>query len=79
MRKERNQLPLRDLVEETLSHFSEGAKSVKAYSNDKTYIITKSGTPNEYWITLEEPGFPKSKTSSLHDIFHDVFGIEARY
>jgi hypothetical protein len=70
---------LSDLVEETLTHFQEGARSVKAYSNDKTYIITRGKSENEYWITLEEPGFPKTKTSSLEKYFEDVFGIEANY
>jgi len=79
MQAEKRTIPLLDLIEETLSHFSEGARSVKAYSNDKTYIITRSNEPGEFWVALEEPGFPKSKTTSLNEIFHDVFGIEAHY
>lgn len=75
MAKER----LHDLVEETLSHFSEGAKSVRAYSNDKTYIITRAKEKNEFFITLEEPGFPKTRTTSLDIFFNEVFGIEATY
>ena len=75
MRKER----LQDLVEETLSHFSEGARSVRAYSNDKTFIITRAKEQNEFYITLEEPGFPKTKTTSLEIFFAEVFGIEATY
>jgi hypothetical protein len=67
-----------DLLEETLSHFSEGARSVKAYTDDKTYIITKAGE-HEFWITLEEPGFPKNKTKSLDEHFKEVIGIEAHY
>jgi frataxin-like iron-binding protein CyaY len=70
---------LRDLVEETLNHFAEGAKSVRAYSNDTTYIITKASDPNEFWVATEEPGFPKSKTKSLKNYFTEVFGIEAKY
>jgi hypothetical protein len=70
---------LKDLVEETISHFSEGARSVRAYSNDKTYIITHDRERNEFWVTLEEPGFPKTKTSTLDVFFGDVFGIEAKY
>ena len=67
-----------DLIEETKSHFSEGARSVKAHTNEKTLIITKA-SEIEYWITIEEPGFPKTKTSSLEEYFKDVFGIEAHY
>ena len=70
---------LRDLVEETMSHFNEGARSVKAYSNDKTFIITKDREKNEFWVTLEEPGFPKTKASALDKYFKEVFGIEATY
>jgi hypothetical protein len=75
MQKER----LQDLVEETLSHFNEGARLVRAYSNEKTYVITRANTQNEFYVTLEEPGFPKTKTSSLDVFFSDVFGIEATY
>jgi hypothetical protein len=67
-----------NLLEETLSHFEEGARSVKAYTNDKTYIITRAN-PTDFWITLEEPGFPKTKTTSLENYFKEVFGIEANY
>lgn len=70
---------LLDLYDETLNHFSEGARSVKAYSNDKTYIITKTKDEGEYFVTLEEAGFPKNKTTSLKEYFKDVFGIEAHY
>jgi hypothetical protein len=70
---------LKDLVEETIGHFNEGARSVKAYTNDKTYIITKAGEPHEFWVAIEEPGFPKTKTSSLNSYFKEVFGIEAKY
>ena len=69
-----------DLLDETLSHFNEGAKSVRAYSNDNTYIITRvSNSENEFYVTLEEPGFPKKKVTSLSAYFEQVFGIEARY
>ena len=70
---------LQNLVEETLNHFSEGARSVKAYSNDKTYIITRAQNSDDFWIAEEEPGFPKTKTTSLEKYFSDVFGIEANY
>lgn len=68
-----------DLIEETKEHFQEGARSVRAYSNDTTYIITKGGKEAEFVVTLEEPGFPKETTTSLEKYFQDVFGIEARY
>jgi hypothetical protein len=68
-----------NLIEETLSHFSEGARSVRAYATSATYIITKTTEANEYWVTLEEPGFPKSRVTALEDYFSDVFGIEAVY
>ena len=67
-----------DLIEETKNHFNEGARSVKAHTNEKTFIITRVNE-NEYWVTLEEPGFPKEKTDSLDRYFKDVFGIEAHY
>jgi len=79
MQTEKRTTPLLDLAEETLMHFSEGVRSVKAYSNDHTYIITRSQEEGEFWVTLEEPGFPKKKTTALQDLFHDVFGIEAHY
>lgn len=71
--------PLMNLLEETKSHFSEGARSVKAYTNDKTYIITRAKDSDDYWVALEEPGFPKTRTSKLEDFFKEVFGIEANY
>lgn len=67
-----------NLLEETLAHFNEGARSVKAHTDDKTLIITKAGD-SEFWITLEEPGFPKTRTKSLDPHFRDVIGIEALY
>lgn len=67
-----------NLLEETKTHFSEGARSVRAYSNDKVYIITKA-SEEEFWVALEEPGFPKTKTTSLEKYFREVFGIEAKY
>jgi hypothetical protein len=67
-----------DLFEETLLHFQEGAKAVKAHTNENTYVITKA-SEHEYWVALEEPGFPKSKTTDLKSYFKEVFGIEARY
>ena len=68
-----------NLIEETLSHFSEGAKSVRAYAPSTTYIITKVSDHDEYWVTLEEPGFPKSRVKALEQYFVDVYGIEAVY
>jgi hypothetical protein len=67
-----------NLIEETKTHFSEGARSVRAYSNDKVYVITKANE-DEFWVALEEPGFPKTKATSLDKYFKDVFGIEAKY
>ena len=68
-----------DLIQETKEHFQEGARSVRAYSNDTTYIITKAADQEEFVITTEEPGFPKQRTRSLEGYFTKVFGIEARY
>ncbi|MEX2235776.1 MAG: hypothetical protein WD824_26700 [Cyclobacteriaceae bacterium] len=67
-----------NLMEETIGHFQEGARSVRAYTEDTTYIITRSDD-DEFVITIEEPGFPKQKTRSLEKYFSKVFGIEARY
>lgn len=67
-----------NLIEETKTHFNEGARSVRAYSNDKVYIITKA-SEEEFWVANEEPGFPKTKTVSLDKYFKEVFGIEAKY
>jgi hypothetical protein len=67
-----------NLLEETKTHFEEGARSVRAYANEKVYIITRADA-NTFWVTTEEPGFPKVKTDSLEQYFKDVFGIEARY
>lgn len=71
--------PWLNLLEETKNHFSEGARSVKAYTNDKTYIITRAREAEQFWVTVEEPGFPKIKTASLETYFSEVFGIEAHY
>lgn len=68
-----------NLIDETIGHFNEGARSVRAYTNETTYIITRSEDNKEYIITTEEPGFPKSKTKSLDLYYEKVFGIEARY
>ena len=68
-----------NLIEETISHFQEGALSVRAYTNDTTYIITRGKDDHEFIVTTEEPGFPKNKTKSLDRYFEKVFGIEARY
>jgi len=71
--------PWLNLLEETKTHFSEGARSVKAYTNDKTYIITRANDSGDFWVAMEEPGFPKTKTTSLEQYFKEVFGIEANY
>jgi hypothetical protein len=68
-----------NLIEETVGHFKEGARSVRAYTEDTTYIITKGKEDSEFMVTTEEQGFPKRKTRSLNEYFKDVFGIEARY
>jgi hypothetical protein len=68
-----------DLLEETKSHFAEGARSVRAYSNENTYIITRAKDSDAFFVALEEPGFPKKKVSSLDHYFEEVFGIEAVY
>lgn len=68
-----------DLIGETIEHFQEGARSVRAYTDDKTYIITREKDRAEFIVTLEEPGFPKTRTNSLNEFFQDVFGIEAKY
>ena len=68
-----------NLIEETINHFNEGARSVRAYSNHTTYIITRAKDSDAFWVTIEKPGFPKIKTSSLDQYFQEVFGIEANY
>lgn len=68
-----------NLVEETIGHFEEGARSVRAYTEDTTYIITRDQKGGDFIVTIEEPGFPKSKTRSLDSYFDNVFGIEAKY
>jgi hypothetical protein len=69
-----------NLLEETLQHLNEGARSVRAYtSSDTTYIITRVQDSDDFWVATEEPGFPKTKTSSLDPYFKDVFGIHANY
>ena len=68
-----------NLLEETKGHFNEGARMVRAYTNDVTYIITRSRDNNNYSVTTEESGFEKINTQQLDDYFKDVFGIEALY
>jgi len=67
-----------NLIEETLEHFREGARCVRAHTNDTTYIITQADKDN-FWVATEEPGFKKTKTASLQTYFTHVFGIEATY
>ncbi len=71
--------PWLNLLEETITHFAEGARCVRAYTNNTTYIITKAKDADFYWITLEESNFEKTKATSLESYFKDVFGIEATY
>lgn len=68
-----------DLIDETLSHFNEGAKSVRAYTSENTYIITLAQDSNGFWVASENDGFRKEKKKSLEEFYHDVFGIEATY
>jgi hypothetical protein len=69
-----------NLLEETVTHFDEGARSVKAYTNNTTYVITRVKDTNPYyWVAIEESNFQKTKTTSLDDYFKEVFGIEAIY
>ncbi len=68
-----------NLLDDTITHFREGARTVRAYTNDTTYIITRANDPDHYWVTREEPGFQKIKTVLLDEYFKDVFGIEATY
>ena len=70
---------LLNLIEETLEHFKEGAMSVRAHTDEVTYVITRVKDTGEFWIATEEPGFPKTKTKSLEKYFENVFGVEARY
>jgi hypothetical protein len=67
-----------DLLEETLNHFKEGAKSVRAYAPEETYIITRA-SDLDYWVTIDEPPYQKTRTNLLNDYFKEVFGIQATY
>lgn len=68
-----------NLLEETIAHFNEGAVSVWAHTSDKTFIITRAKDSGDFYVTIEAPGFPKTKVDSLESYFKDVFGIEAKY
>lgn len=68
-----------DLIEETTAHFREGARSVRAHTEETTYIITKDAASGDFIVTIEGPGFPKTRTKSLEEYFRKVYGIEARY
>ena len=70
---------LLNLINETLEHFKEGAMSVRAHTDELTYVITRVKDSDDFWITTEEPGFEKIKTRSLEKYFKNVFGVEARY
>lgn len=71
--------PWLNLLEETITHFREGARSVRAYTNETTYIITLAKDSGYYWVASEDSRFQKTKTQLLDDYFKDVFGIEAMY
>ena len=68
-----------NLIKETIDHFNEGARSVRAYTDDVTYIITRVSDSDDFWVATEEPGFRKTRTTSLKKYFEQVFGVEARY
>lgn len=68
-----------NLIEETVEHFREGARSVRAHTEDTTYIITQDQSSGEFIVAMEEPGFPKTSMRSLEELYRNVFGIEARY
>lgn len=68
-----------NLIEETIAHFQEGARSVRAHTEETTYIITRDKDTGEFIIATEAPGFPKTKSKTLEPYFRNVFGIEARY
>lgn len=70
---------LSDLVSETKMHFQEGALSVRAYGDEKEYIIRPIPGTLDYEITTEAPAYAKYRTSSLQEYFDGIFGIEARY
>jgi len=70
--------PRFDLLQETLSHFKEGAKSVRAHTDEATYVITPAEA-GLFWIVVEGGDFNKTKTDALESYFKDVFGIEAKY
>ncbi|HYC86711.1 MAG TPA: hypothetical protein VEB86_15870 [Chryseosolibacter sp.] len=72
-------MPALNLIDETVKHFLKGAKSVRAFSADATYIITPVKGSDEFWITIEEDGYKRKKTDSLDEFFQDVFGIQATY
>ncbi len=68
-----------NLLTEALEHLNEGARCVRAHTDDTTYIITRVNNSHDYWVTAEEPGFQKIKTGSLDYYFTNVFGVEATY
>jgi len=68
-----------NLLAEALEYLNEGARCVRAHTDDVTYIITRVNNSRDYWVTAEEPGFQKIKTGSLDPFFTNVFGVEATY
>lgn len=67
-----------NLIEETIDHLKEGARSVNAHGSFGSYIITRAGE-SDFWVTIEAPPFEKTRTDSLEPYFKDVFGIQANY
>lgn len=71
---------LLNLIDETINHFDEGAKSVRAYTADNTLVITKIPDAGGFWVASENDGFAKIQIESLDSVFtEDVFGIQATY
>jgi hypothetical protein len=68
-----------NLLEETIDHLNEGARSVRAFSSYEAFIITKSPDSDEFVITIDAPPYQKTKTRLLDTYFRDVFGIQATY
>lgn len=68
-----------DLLEETIDHLNEGARSVRAFSTHEAYIITKAIDSEEFVVTIDAPPYQKTKTRLLDTYFSDVFGIQANY
>ena len=68
-----------DLLEETIDHLNEGARSVRAFGTHEAYIITKAADSDEFVVTIDAPPYQKTRTRLLDPYFGDVFGIQATY